>query len=112
MRPGNWLFKAYSYLPYLFFSMVAVCYLYSELAWGGISWLNTPNSGPTGYEHFSPFIDFFIFPAVAGLLLLPVITLMRFFRRRSLSRLRPALLSYSLLLGFLILAVYMGWWID
>ena len=112
MKAGKLILKVYSYLPYLLFSTIAVCYLYSELAWGGISWLNTSNSGPTGYEHFSPFIDFIIFPTVAGLLLLPIITLVQLFRRRKFSYLRPALLSYSLLVGFLILAVYMGWWVD
>ncbi|HYD22237.1 MAG TPA: hypothetical protein VEB40_12230 [Flavipsychrobacter sp.] len=113
MQTKDILMKAYSSLPCLCLASLAICILISALAWDGISWQNTPGAGLAGYERFTPFIDFIIFPTVAGLLFLPVLLLVQLIRKRRISpQMKPALFSYGLFLAFLVLAVYMDWWID
>jgi hypothetical protein len=108
------LFRLYSYLPYAVFVFFACCYIYSEVAWGGISWQNPDAPYATGYEAFNPFADIILVLTTIGLLSLPFILLTKLITGRSSGwrKWLPAIISYSLYTGFILLSGYMGWWID
>lgn len=112
--PRSIILRIYAMLPYAFFLLIACCYLYAELAWGGISWQNPSAPYATGYEVFNPYVDFLLIPTVAGMLLLPLLLLAKLIARPRAGwrRWLPAIISYSLFFAFVALAVYMGWYID
>lgn len=111
---ANALLRVYGLLPYLFFIFMACCYVYSEVVWGGISWQNPSAPYPTGYELFNLYADIILIPTVLGMLILPLILLVKLFikPRSGWQRMFPAIVSYTLFFYFVMLAGHMGWWID
>lgn len=104
---AKFLLNGYSKMPRIFFAAVLLCWLYSIVAWGGINWQND------AYEKHFPILAILSHTTGFLLFLFPlVVVAVLIFNYRKWRTLLPALLAYSLYLGFIILAGYMGWWMD
>ena len=74
---------------------------------GGINWQND------AYEKHFPLLAILSLTTGFLLFLFPLVVIaVLIYNYRKWRKLLPALLSYSLYLGFVMLAAYMGWWVD
>lgn len=94
-------------MPWFFFASALLCWLYSVVAWGGISWQRD------AYEHHFPVLNILSITTTVLMALFPVVALgVLVYNHRKWKKLLSPLVAYSLYLGFICLAGYMGWWVD
>ena len=94
-------------MPYIFFVALLLCWLYSIIFMGGISWQNN------AYEEHFPLLAMLSIATTSLMLLFPAVVIcVLIYNYRKWKKLLPALLAYSLYFAFLLLAGTMRWWVD